>query len=775
MMLRVGVISFLCLSLPVVVNNLVIASSSATIDAAKTTKRPVTVADTIEMTKVGDLDLYFGSPFLDRLAHFSPDGREVLVVARKGNLKSNTRDYSLLLWKTDDLLRSPLAKTILTMSSSSNRQAIKDLIWLPDSETVAFLGEHPGELQQVYTYNTRTKTLKQITHHKTNVLSFSLTRYGQEVAYIAEEPAKSIWDDRARRDGIAVSTEQLSNLIRGERGGGSSGNDELFLQSSNGTPRQLNVSTKIDWLNPIVSLSPDGKSILVPTLAREVPDLWKEYSDPEMHRLTSQKLRRGQYSDLKLCELITVSTGKSRILLPAPLGAGPLAAAWSHDEHSVVINNTYLPLEDIDDDERAARRSSTFAVEVQVSDGQFSKVTRENLVLLKWERETNLLRFADWKLAHENRDGAEVFFRKKGENWVKLTAPISTQTRPKIIVEENLNTPPRVYAVDSRKNEKVLLFDPNRQFDELEFAKVEQIQWKGSDGHDATGGLYYPLNFVPGRRYPLVIQTHGWMSEAFWIDGPFTTAFAAQPMAGKDIMVLQADEDYTDMGTPEEITREVSTFEGAIDYLDQKQLIDRNRVGIIGFSRTCLFVKYALTHSQYRFAAASVTDGGDAGYFQYIALLGAFPSLAQDFEGVNTGLPFGDGLKSWMSRSPSFAIRADNMRTPLRIMALNPLSILSEWEWFAALSRLGKPVEMIAIPDGDHILQRPRDRMVSQQGNVDWFAFWLKAEEDPDPAKAEQYKRWRELRKLQEENEKKVTRLSTVNSRKLKPTTAPRD
>jgi hypothetical protein len=35
---------------------------------------------------------------------------------------------------------------------------------------------------------------------------------------------------------------------------------------------------------------------------------------------------------------------------------------------------------------------------------------------------------------------------------------------------------------------------------------------------------------------------------------------------------------------------------------------------------------------------------------------------------------------------------------------------------------------------------------------VDWFCFWLKGEEDPDPDKAEQYKRWRELRKLQSNN-----------------------
>jgi len=65
-------------------------------------------------------------------------------------------------------------------------------------------------------------------------------------------------------------------------------------------------------------------------------------------------------------------------------------------------------------------------------------------------------------------------------------------------------------------------------------------------------------------------------------------------------------------------------------------------------------------------------------------------------------------------------------------------------------------VDFILLPDADHHLVKPWERMVSQQGAVDWFRFWLKDEEDPDPAKAEQYKRWRELRKLQEANTKSV-------------------
>ncbi len=227
-------------------------------------------------------------------------------------------------------------------------------------------------------------------------------------------------------------------------------------------------------------------------------------------------------------------------------------------------------------------------------------------------------------------------------------------------------------------------------------------------------------------------------------------------------MVLQAeyfeDKDpdwfHKEVDTPKEIERYVSAYEGAIDYLDEKGLIDRHRVGIIGFSRTCLYVKYALTHSTYRFAAASVTDGIDGGYFQYIAF-NASVNLPREFEGFNGGPPFGQGLGSWKERSPGFNV--DKIRTPLRIMAENTSVILFEWEWFATLRRLGKPVEMVITQDGSHELQRPWERMISLQGNVDWFRFWLKGEEDPDPAKAEQYARWRELRKLQEANEKKTS------------------
>ncbi len=237
------------------------------------------------------------------------------------------------------------------------------------------------------------------------------------------------------------------------------------------------------------------------------------------------------------------------------------------------------------------------------------------------------------------------------------------------------------------------------------------------------------------------------------MSGPYeTTAFAAQALAGAGIMVLQAEQsvaasdkwfDNVRMTLKEAPTHQ-AIYEGAIDYLDHQGLIDRHRVGIIGFSRTSYYVKYALTHSTYRFAAASVTDGVDAGYFQYMAFWDEQRPFA---EAMNGAPPFAGGLKHWMERAPGF--NTEKVTTPLRIMSLDHVeSLLNEWEWFVALRRQQKPVEMVTLEEDDHPLQKPWNRLVSQAGTVDWFRFWLQGEEDPDPAKREQYARWRDLLRL---------------------------
>ena len=710
-------------------------------------RRPVTMADAIAMTR---LDVSSGGLPIQ----FSPDGSKVVVVLRKGNLATNTNQYSLLMWGSSALLHPSSPIVLLTLSSDSNRGAIANVKWLNDNETLVFLGEHPGEMRQLYMVNTRTRIVTQLTHHSASVLAYTMSPAGDMTAYTADTLSKSIFDDRARQSGLVVSTQPLSGLIAGTRNNPDwkDGRVRLFLKKGANPSRQIAMSEDITTFDePFVS--PDGKHIIIRAIVRRFPAIWNEYSDSDL---------REQVGWVARFELIDTMTGKSRILLDSPIRSLSTLVAWAPNSRSVVLGGVYLPLDNTLGDERRTRQTKTFIVEVDINSGKMLKVEMEESFspgiawydrkTLTWDATKGCLiySFVGWN----QPDGSEsrVYLRKSGDEWQRASETMPISSRPQVTVEEDMNTPPMLYATDQDTHKKVLLLDLNPQFKNLTFARVEEIQWKQSQGEDAKGGLYYPVKYIPGKRYPLVVQTHGWAREKFWIDGPYTTAFAAQTLAGNDVMVLQLDEVSKDMPDEEEMKREVSVYESAVDYLDGRGLIDRDNVGLIGFSRTCLSVKYALAHSTYHFAAASVTDGLDAGYVQFLERFNAGRYFVDFSEGLNGGVPYGKGIGTWVARAPGFNL--DKVRTPVRIVALHPGSALGEWEWFAGLSILHKPVEMIILQDGTHVLEKPADRMISQQGSVDWFCFWLKGEEDPDPAKAEQYSRWHELRGLLEESSK---------------------
>jgi hypothetical protein len=108
--------------------------------------------------------------------------------------------------------------------------------------------------------------------------------------------------------------------------------------------------------------------------------------------------------------------------------------------------------------------------------------------------------------------------------------------------------------------------------------------------------------------------------------------------------------------------------------------------------------------------------------------------------------PFGHGLQQWFKESPEFNMH--KVTTPLQVVALGHFSLLFMWEPYAALRYLNKPVDLMLLNTGEHVLTNPQSRMSSQGSTLDWFRFWLQHEEDPDPAKREQYARWRRLREL---------------------------
>jgi dipeptidyl aminopeptidase/acylaminoacyl peptidase len=731
-------------------------------------KSPVRVADAIEMTQIGYSQSADDYQSHDKVVEFSPDRSKFVFVTQKGNLKNNTVEFSLLVFQTADAFKSQTPEVVATLASSSNRAAITKLVWLSDNDTIVFLGEEAGENPQLYKVSCRTRQLVKLTNQPTPIAAYTVSREGDRIVYLAPPEVRPVLSEERLQRGFTVTSEYWFELYENRYSTYDTRMEIFVLTPGANAARQIGGVLDLNtWENADLSISPNGRYVLLDRWVNEPPKIWSEYKTVIAGPVTTPCVagKAGECPRQHL--IIDLDNGTVNPLIGAPIfpggqeGAG--LSAWTR-HNSVLLINALLPLDIADPDRRNRRREHLYAVEVTLPDRKIVEIAERDAPFPAGliDPDSALDRILTRSFSY---DGPAMEFRIDAGGWrIRQLEQIAKPTEGLVVsLEQDLNSPPKLVATQLNTGRKSVLLDLNPQFAKLTFGRVEVFKWKAREGHAVAGLLYYPPDYVPGLRYPFVIQTHGYSRERFWIDGPYSTGFAAQPLANKGIVVLQMDmgdvdvkDSYKDVNaivsTAKEGPHEVGAYEAAIDELDRKGLVDRNRVGLTGFSRSAYHVLYTLTHSPYRFAAAIAADGANFGYGNCV-----FQSAAGDrndldiCERINGGgPPYGDSLSSWGKAAPTFNL--DKIEAPVLLQAI--LAPVSEWEIFAGLKWLNKPVEMLNFfPSGEHVLVKPWQRMTSQQTTVDWYCFWLKGEQDPDPAKAEQYKRWRELRKLREANE----------------------
>lgn len=711
-------------------------------------KRPVTVADTIRMTRIGgplNSGSYAGFGPQDGMTFFSPDGKRVAMVLRRGNLETNANVYSLWVFRPQQILRGEHPQRLVEFASSSNRDGIARPTWLDGNDTIVFLGAHESATAQLYAIGCSTGRVRQLTHHPTSLTSYAITPDGLTVVYAAERPGQPVITPESLRSGFWMDRQNLVEVIRGEL---KSRAQDIFVRKTDGGPAvRLSVVGQLDDRTPELSVSPNGRYVLVKTSVIDVPDSWRDYRDEWIQAAFRQKLPRGFPKRIAQYELFDLGTGKHSLLLNAPVSSAPTPALWSPGSRSVVLAEVHLPLDVKDTAERETRRVHSYVVEIRLPALEIHVISDETLIPVEWHSPGNVVSFRrKGEKECEGGKRASVWYERMSEGWKRRGAGMSgaSEACSEIAVDQGLNEPARIVMRDPGSDRVFTVFDLNPQFAGLALAKVERVRWPDGKGGFVEGGLYLPVDYIPGRKYPLVIQTHGFDPKAFWIEGPHTTAFAAQPLASRGIAVLQLNDIFYDsLVTPAELDRALSAYELAIDELDERGLIDAGRVGLVGFSRTGMYVKYALTHSRKAFAAAVVADANDAGYLQYMLTEPFMPRIGAEMDAIFGAPPFGDGLRIWLEKSPGFLL--DRVKTPVLIEALGPFSVLNEWEWFSGLKRLEKPVDLVYLPTATHVLIKPWDRQVSLEAAVDWLCFWLTSQEDQDPRKESQYRRWREM------------------------------
>lgn len=745
---------------------LVVVGASLSNPPRSSAKRRFTVADDIGLA-------HFAS---DPVA-FSPDSRYFTVVIERGLLDQNRSESTLRVFLTDNVYRfllsvdvasEPLPVMEIVKSTYKDGPIIANVRWLADSSGIAFLAKNASGNDQLFLADIKTQMVQPLTSMDQDVTAFDI-RDRNHVAYTIRS---SLIKNKANAETPPPYTVGTGNSLyallfpidykhdRSELWAIVDG--KLMLVEDNSSMHPISLYT--DGQQSL-ALSPDGRSVVTALAVETVPQEWETLYAPPLPtypyhiragRQDLQALDGSSYvSEYALIDLVT---GKVKPLTNAPTGSAAgwwaiPSADWSLDGRFVALSGTFLRVERRGQTNYLDRPcvavvdvlkdSSTCLEHLRVAAGsiyeegyhlikrvRFDSGTARRLIVLYYRRDSSVGSLA---FMHSDKD----------DSWDQ--APITSDARLiDVSVRQSLNSPPVLVANDGTTRNARIIWDPNPQMLDIDLGVASVFRWTDKTGRGWIGGLYKPPDYVQGRRYPLVVQNHGFAESYFIPSGAFPTAFAAQELAASGIVVLQV-QDCVESGNPNEGPCQVAGYEAAVKRLVGDGLVDPNSIGIVGFSRTCYYVMEALTTSELHFKAASITDGINAGYLQYIVAVDTYGNaIAHEYDAMIGARPFGDGLRQWLKRSPEFNM--DKITTPLQVVALGHASLLGMWEPYAALRFLDKPVDLLVLATGAHVLTNPTDRLVSQGATVDWFRFWLKGEEDSDPAKREQYARWREMR-----------------------------
>lgn len=305
-----------------------------------------------------------------------------------------------------------------------------------------------------------------------------------------------------------------------------------------------------------------------------------------------------------------------------------------------------------------------------------------------------------------------------------------------IILSANTKAHPNeIYHFQITNKKLDRLTNVNPWLSEVRLAKQEKIVYKARDGLEIEAVLFYPLDFVEGKRYPMIASIHGG-PEACFSDG-WNTNYGnwGQIAAAQGYFVFLPNYrassgrgvEFSMMGREDLVGGEFEDVLDGIDYLVNKGWVDKNRVGIGGGSYGGYFSAWGATRHTERFAAAvtfvgvsnqiSKANTTDIPWEDYFVHWGKWPH--EDFMDYLNRSPI---AFSHQSKTPTLILhgKEDPRVHPAQSLELyRTLKLHSE-----------APVRLVLYPGEGHGNRKNTSRLDYVVRTMEWFNFYLKGNND---------------------------------------------
>lgn len=638
---------------------------------------------------------------------FSPDGKSLVYVARKASISSDRWEYSLFVVSGDSSPR------LLVQAA-----ALGAVQWSRDGERVIYLAES-NDGYQAWSVERNGGEPRQLTRHPGGLASGLAREWLEESSAFRVSPdgrrALFVTGDRALAERQLAAAWQGSFVYTGFHDQGDVGVPRLAWKRMPGAAGAL-------WMVDLET----GREVKIwqPSVdqreGRFDPLSWYDWSPDGTKIGLTWSDRRPPANRMPLV-IITVEGLNAKEALP-DLGH-TLDAEWSSDSSSISFRSEGLVVP-------GTVRYQLAQYRYTLESGQLARIS---------------------STAPSNGDFADRVEAETGDR-VHGCAASSDQTRLACI-RENPIAPPEVviYPVSSTAaiGRGTVISDLNPELAQLQMGQVEPIEGRSADGK--SSGLILPVGYRSGVRYPLVVMQYNLYNRHNFSGVTGFTSYAPQVFAARGYVVLLHNlpaktflyprNDFA-AARANEADGVSDSLRAILDRLIARGLVDSDRMGIMGWSWGGFFTPYILTHHPKWFAVGAMGEGGNHQPSTYWVGPDSWREQEDGFFGP--GGPYGPHADRWKAVAPVHNM--NRLRAPL-LMEYSG-GYLAGLDLYQAARSSGRQAELHIYQNEEHVFDRPSNQLASMQRHLDWFDFWLRGAESSDPAQAEQYQRWRELRRL---------------------------
>ncbi|HEV2262312.1 MAG TPA: S9 family peptidase [Candidatus Rubrimentiphilum sp.] len=624
-----------------------------------------------------------------RSPRISPDGKQIVYVRSTIDWNADRNRSELVLVKVDGS-----SSRVLT----HGRNGVDNPQWAPDGSAIALLASpETGKPPQLYVMPMNGGDALQITDAKSGVQSYAWRPSGKQLAFVSDDEAPNQKDIDKHLDAVVITDNDYLTREAPQPA-------HLWLvDASGGRATRLTSGSWSVVKGSAPVWSPDGTKLY-----------YQGQPDPIFASFRSQTTYSYDFASKASSDLGFGVDSDPKI---SPDGS---MIAVTSPRHGSLYLQTDLSV-----------RSLASGHEIYNSRNGIDR----NVHSYDWDGSdlivgtTNAVRSILW---HTSVASAATSSRAALGD-VDFSDPNAGKDGAIAFIGLRRDHPGELYYLASGSSTPRQLTNENAWISEFAIARSEPFEWTTDLGTKADGVLTYPVHYIAGRKYPLILDIHGGpVSTSTWDLSGLEGLQLVQVLAARDYFVFRPNYRGSDnMGDAflQAIVGDVASGPGrdnlaAVAALRATGMIDENRIGVSGWSGGGLQTSWLIGHANFWRAAvmgAAVTD-----WYQQALLADINENFVQTF--FNGVLPFSkSGKAAYAAESPITYV--DNVKTPTLILSDTRdqrVPVSQAYTFYHALRDRHAQVKFMAFPRAGHFPSDPVGREIVLRAWAGWFDRWMK-------------------------------------------------